>query len=127
MSYLTLTQVSANSRVNRLRATKHFNEGIIMENTNAPVTKTAGAESEFNAGLEDMTLLDYFAARALPAVIALPDDEWPFDFTDAYDDGTCHSDHIALAAYTYAEAMLRARKRLASIDSAKRIKIDDLT
>lgn len=57
----------------------------------------------------DMTLLDYFAARALPAVIAMPNEEWPFDFSDTYGDDTCHSDHVAMAAYTYAEAMLRAR------------------
>lgn len=41
----------AHRRVNRLRATEHFNEGIMMKNTNAPVTKPAGAESELNAGL----------------------------------------------------------------------------
>lgn len=69
----------------------------------------ADAQSSLNVGLEDMTLLDYFAARALPAVIAMPDDEWPFDFSDVRGDETCHSDHIAMAAYTYAESMLRAR------------------
>ena len=37
--------------VNRLRATNHITEGIMMENTNAPVTKPAGAESGLNGGL----------------------------------------------------------------------------
>ena len=60
-------------------------------------------------GKKDMTLLDYFAAQALPVVAAIPDDNWPFDFSDAYGDKTTYADHCAMAAYTFAEALLRAR------------------
>lgn len=65
---------------------------------------------ESNVGLEGMTLLDYFAARALPAVAAIPDAEWPFDFSDARGDETCYADHMAMAAYAVAKAMMRARE-----------------
>lgn len=71
--------------------------------------------SDSNAGLEGMTLIDHFAAIALPIVCAIPDAEWPFDFSDAYGDETCHADHVALGAYAYAEAMMRARNRISAL------------
>ena len=74
------------------------------------VNKAAGAPSALNVGLEGITLLDYFAARALPVVAAIPDAEWPFDFSDARGDETCYADHMAMAAYAVAEAMMRARE-----------------
>ena len=61
-------------------------------------------------GLGGLTLLDYFAAKALNGVIMMPDECWPFDFSEEYGSDTTESDHLALAAYTIGEAMLRARQ-----------------
>ena len=70
---------------------------------------SAEGQPRLNSGLGDMTLLDYFAVQALPSVMVIAEDKWYFDFSDAFGDKTCHSDHIAMAAYAFAEAMLRAR------------------
>jgi hypothetical protein len=79
---------------------------------NEPLITAAPASglSDSNAGLGGMTLLDYFAAKAISGILTMPAEEWEFDFSDARGEETTYSDHIAMAAYSIGEAMLRARR-----------------
>lgn len=55
---------------------------------------------EFAAGYSGMSLRDYFAAKAMAAMVASPD----------YVEGVWFQEDIALQAYTMADAMLAARE-----------------
>ena len=59
-----------------------------------------------------MTLRDYFAAKALQGYISAkawhPDFKYPIDFN--FDAGKRAADAVAVAAYQYADAMLKARE-----------------
>ena len=57
-----------------------------------------------------LTQMDFFAAHALNGLMLLPDEQWQFDFKDCRGGEETWSDHMAMAAYSIAEAMLRARK-----------------
>ena len=74
------------------------------ENTN----EAAGGRSDSTEVL-GLTLMDYFAAQALTGIMGVPETEWQFDFTDCRNGEETWSDHMAMAAYSIAEAMLRAR------------------
>jgi len=79
---------------------------VIMNNPSAfPVsadTKT----------FQGMTLRDYMAAQVLQGMLAAkgwhPDFMFPADFN--FDAGQRAADAVAVAAYKYADAMLKARK-----------------
>ena len=59
-----------------------------------------------------MTLRDYFAAKALQGYISAkgwhPDFVFPADFN--FDDGKRAADAVAVSAYKWADAMLKARE-----------------
>ena len=59
-----------------------------------------------------MTLRDYFAAKALQGFISAkawhPDFTYPTDFN--FDAGKRAADAVAVAAYQYADAMMKARE-----------------
>ena len=59
-----------------------------------------------------MTLRDYMAARAMQGIIASkgwhPDFTYPTDFN--FDAGKRAADAVAVAAYNYADAMMKARE-----------------
>jgi len=60
-----------------------------------------------------MTLRDYFAAKALQGYISAtawhPDFVFPTDFN--FDDGKRAADAVAVSAYKWADAMLKAREK----------------
>ena len=59
-----------------------------------------------------MTLRDYFAAKAMQGYISArgwhPDFVFPTDFN--FDDGKRAADAVAVSAYKWADAMLKARE-----------------
>ena len=63
-------------------------------------------------GDEGMTLRDYFAAKAMQGYISAtawhPDFVYPPDFN--FDDGKRAADAVAVSAYKWADAMLKARE-----------------
>ena len=62
---------------------------------------------------DGMTLRDYFAARVLQGMLAAkgwhPDFMFPTDFN--FDAGQRAADAVAVAAYQYADAMMKAREQ----------------
>ena len=70
---------------------------------NHPLTWTGG---------DGMTLRDYFAAKAMQGYISAkgwhPDFVFPTDFN--FDDGKRAADGVAVSAYKWADAMLKARE-----------------
>jgi len=64
------------------------------------------------ADSQGMTLRDYFAAKAMQGYISAkawhPDFTYPTDFN--FDAGKRAADAVAVAAYQYADAMLKARE-----------------
>lgn len=66
----------------------------------------------FETHNDGMTLRDYFAARAMQGYISAkawhPDFVYPTDFN--FDAGERAADAVAVAAYQYADAMLKARE-----------------
>lgn len=60
-----------------------------------PATEAHGC----NSGVHGMDLRDYFAAKAMAALIQTPVDRWP----------QCDNDSLTAAAYEMADAMLAAR------------------
>lgn len=72
-----------------------------------PNTGNSGWELEPTEG---MTLRDWFAGRAMAAIIAkMPFQEFPDDFSPY--------EKSAIGAYDYADAMLRARLPAAALDA----------
>jgi hypothetical protein len=69
--------------------------------TNEPAFPNHGSMSRVMH--EGMTLRDYFAAKALQGLLAAP------DIRDVEEGDLCLSDTYANAAYSYADAMLKAR------------------
>ena len=63
-------------------------------------------------GSNGMTLRDYFAAKALQGYISAkgwhPDFVFPTDFN--FDDGKRAADAVAVSAYKWADAILKARE-----------------
>ena len=61
---------------------------------------------------DGMTLRDYFAAKAMQGYISAkgwhPDFVFPTDFN--FDDGKRAADGVAVSAYKWADAMLKARE-----------------
>ena len=61
---------------------------------------------------DGMTLRDYFAAKAMQGYISArgwhPDFVFPTDFN--FDDGKRAADAVAVSAYKWADAMLKARE-----------------
>jgi len=61
---------------------------------------------------EGMSLRDYFAAKAMQGYISArgwhPDFVFPTDFN--FDDGKRAADGVAVSAYKWADAMLKARE-----------------
>ena len=64
-------------------------------------------------GSNGMTLRDYFAAKALQGYISArgwhPDFVFPTDFS--FDDGKRAADAVAVSAYKWADAMMKAREQ----------------
>lgn len=58
-------------------------------------------EGSTRSDASGMTLVDYFAAKAMQAMVSTP----------TYEGGGWHQDDIAEQAYRMAKAMLRARQR----------------
>lgn len=71
-----------------------------------------GIASEYEIEHNGMTLRDYFAAQALQGYISAkgwhPDFVFPTDFN--FDDGKRAADAVAVSAYKWADAMLKARE-----------------
>jgi hypothetical protein len=63
-----------------------------------------GTVSEYERLCAGMTLRDYFAAKALAGMLAYPGDE-----SRGSDHNNSTPEYVALDAYVYADAMLRAR------------------
>ena len=67
---------------------------------------------EFGTPQNGMTLRDYFAAKALQGYISVkawhPDFVYPEDFN--FDAGERAADAVAVSAYKWADAMLKARE-----------------
>lgn len=71
-----------------------------------------GIASEYEIDNNGMTLRDYMAAKALQGYISAkawhPDFTYPTDFN--FDAGKRAADAVAVAAYQYADAMLKVRE-----------------
>jgi len=75
-----------------------------------PITRNSNGEILYQS--DGMTLRDYFAAKALQGYISAkgwhPDFVFPTDFN--FDDGKRAADAVAVSAYKWADAMLKARE-----------------
>ena len=71
-----------------------------------------GIASEYEIEHNGMTLRDYFAAKAMQGFISAkawhPDFIYPIDFN--FDTGKRAADAVSVAAYKYADAMIKARE-----------------
>lgn len=65
---------------------------------------------EWQEPMEGMSLRDYFAAKALEAMSLKDDGQFSIEAVRNKND-VLHADWVARAAYRYADAMLRARKK----------------
>ena len=72
------------------------------EKNGGPAFPVAG--SEHNYPIEGMTLLDFFAAKAMQSVLIAPNPESPLERMDIY------FQSVAEISYEMADAMLRARE-----------------
>ena len=84
-----------------------------MNNTPAfPTGIITDGKGKIIGGSNGMTLRDYFAAKALQGYISAkgwhPDFVFPTDFN--FDDGKRAADAVAVSAYKWADAMLKARE-----------------
>ena len=75
-----------------------------------PITRESNGEILYQS--DGMSLRDYFAARAMQGYISAkgwhPDFVFPTDFN--FDDGKRAADGVAVSAYKWADAMLKARE-----------------
>jgi hypothetical protein len=83
---------------------------MVVGMNNTPAFPLSGDWSQIKE--KGMTLRDYFAAKALQGYISAkawhPDFTYPTDFN--FDAGKRAADAVAVAAYQYADAMLKARE-----------------